>query len=138
MREKGGNLKKESLLTTLSRSYFVFTLMSSWVIFLLENLVTQSFSSCFSQGAFDYCANLGGILPSPDFFDIYNIGEAPRTSSFMPNDTSVSASEAAETASENSASAEQLDDEFVDTSIDFVDQNGIEKSIRKDEPTKNR
>jgi len=101
--------------------------------FISPPLVTNTF-----QGAFDYCANLGGILPSPDFFDIYNIGEAPRTSSFMPNDTSVSASEAAETASENSASAEQLDDEFVDTSIDFVDQNGIEKSIRKDEPTKNR
>ena len=35
----------------------------------------------FLQGAFDYCAGLGGVLPSFDFFDYYNqFGEAPRTS----------------------------------------------------------
>ena len=26
----------------------------------------------FLQGAFDYCAGLGGVLPSFDFFDYYN------------------------------------------------------------------
>ena len=45
----------------------------------------------FFQGAFDYCANLGGYLPSFDFFDVVNIGERPRTSG--SNDTSVPAAE---------------------------------------------
>ena len=31
-----------------------------------------------SKGAFDYCSNLGGVLASPGFFDLYNIGETPR------------------------------------------------------------
>ncbi len=39
------------------------------------------------QGAFDYCANLGGVLPSFDFFDIYNIGERPRASSSSRENT---------------------------------------------------
>ena len=34
----------------------------------------------YFQRAFDYCNNLGGILPSFDFFDVVNIGERPRTS----------------------------------------------------------
>ena len=43
---------------------------------------------CCSKGAFDYCSNLGGVLASADFFDLYNIGESPRTTANMPNDTS--------------------------------------------------
>ena len=37
-------------------------------------------NALFLQRAFDYCNNLGGILPSFDFFDVVNIGERPRTS----------------------------------------------------------
>jgi len=66
-------------------------------------------------------------LPSPDFFDIYNIGESPRTS-FPGNDTF---SEKPEPEKEPDSSPEEIDEEFVDTSIDFVDQNGIEKSVKR-------
>ena len=51
----------------------------------------KQLSTFFFQGAFDYCANLGGYLPSFDFFDVVNIGERPRTSG--SNDTSVPAAE---------------------------------------------
>lgn len=79
------------------------------------------------EGAFDYCANLGGVLASPDFFDLYNIGERPRTASHMPNDTS--SFEMKEVKEEEEREKEY--DEYVDTSIDFVDNNGIEKSRKR-------
>ena len=49
---------------------------------------TLNYCSFFSKGGFDYCSKLGGVLASPSFFDLYNIGETPRTTANMPNDTS--------------------------------------------------
>ena len=81
----------------------------------------------FLQGAFDYCATLGGVLPASDFFDIYNIGETPRSST--PNNT-----ETAEPAKEANPEPEYYDyysePEEIDTGVAFVDQNGVEKSRR--------
>jgi len=78
------------------------------------------------QGAFDYCSNLGGVLASPGFFDLYNIGESPRTTANMPNDTSSIDREI-----EMKEVKDPEDDEYVDTTVDFVDDNGIEKSSKR-------
>ena len=40
----------------------------------------QSFIYHAFQGAYDYCSGLGGVLPSYDFFDVFNVNERPRNS----------------------------------------------------------
>ena len=93
----------------------------------------------FFKGGFDYCANLGGVLPSADFFDLYNLAERPRTTTKGSNDTTAVVEETDDTIEE------EADDEYdgydyydyyqednVDTDITFVDRNTIsEKSIRR-------
>merc|ERR1740129_117102 len=85
--------------------------------FIQPPVVSETF-----QGGFDYCSKLGGVLASPSFFDLYNIGETPRrTTANMPNDTSSIDKEI------EMKEVKVEYDESIDTSIDFVDENGIEK-----------
>jgi len=90
--------------------------------FIQPPVVSETF-----QGAFDYCSNLGGVVASPSFFDFYNIGETPRTTANMPNVTS-SIDKEIEMKEVRDQEVDKVEyDESIDTSIDFVDENGIEK-----------
>lgn len=74
------------------------------------------------QGAFDYCATLGGILPSADFFDVNKFQESPRSSN--------TTEETNDTEDEDYYYYEVSENE-IDTGVDFVDENGVEKSRRR-------
>ena len=81
----------------------------------------------FFQRAFDYCNNLGGILPSFDFFDVVNIGERPRTSGNAGSNSTIEETEDEGTSVERNTFVKEEEEE------EEEEENSIEDTYAYEE-----